>query len=200
MIVVRLCSSFALIGPSSAFLPSLCTCRAKTVRYKAESGPSARKSSASRVYMSSTIGNAALQRNGVACMSPGTVNGFKFNLQANFPPLLATAAKDALMGPDWQPHEGDYDAGATLTVSGTEKHHPLLLTLLAKELGCAPADIADFELQLCDTQPAQIGGALDEFIFSGRLDNLANCYCSLRALIETGKTLADEPNVCFFSV
>ena len=125
----------------------------------------------------------------------GTVSGFKFNLQSNFPPLLATAAKDALMGPDWQPQEGEYDAGASLTATGTEKHHPLLLTLLAEELGCTPAEIADFELQLCDTQPAQIGGALDEFIFSGRLDNLANCYCSLKALIDSGKSLTDEPNV-----
>jgi aspartyl aminopeptidase len=125
----------------------------------------------------------------------GTVSGFKFNLQSNFPPLLATAAKDALLGPDWQPQEGEYDAGASLTTTGKEKHHPLLLTLLSEELGCTPAEIADFELQLCDTQPAQIGGALDEFIFSGRLDNLANCYCSVKALIDSGKTLADEPNV-----
>ena len=125
----------------------------------------------------------------------GTVNGFKFNLQSNFPPLLATAAKDALMGPEWKPKEGEYDAGASLSKTGAEKHHPLLLTMLAEELGCEAAEIADFELQLCDTQPAQLGGALDEFIFSGRLDNLANCYCSLRALIESSGSLASEPHV-----
>ena len=122
-------------------------------------------------------------------------------MQSKFPPLLATAAKDALMGQDWQPQQGEYDAGASLTASGAEKHHPLLLRLLAKELGCAPSDIADFELQLCDTQPAQIGGALDEFIFSGRLDNLANCYCSLRALIDSSSSLAGLPflwpSACF---
>ena len=69
------------------------------------------------------------------------------------------------------------------------------MTMLAKELGCEAGDIADFELQLCDTQPAQLGGALEEFIFSGRLDNLANCYCALQALIDSTPTLADEPHV-----
>ena len=37
-------------------------------------------------------------------------------------------------------------------------HHPLLLTLLAKELGVDAASIVDFELNVCDTQPGVIGG------------------------------------------
>ena len=40
----------------------------------------------------------------------------------------------------------------------TDPHHPVLLALLAKELGCSPADIVDFELNVCDTQPGVIGG------------------------------------------
>ena len=65
------------------------------------------------------------------------------------------------------------------------RHHPLLLQLLAEQLGggCAPEDIVDFDLQLCDTQPAALGGAAEEFVFSGRLDNLGSCYTSLRALL-----------------
>jgi aspartyl aminopeptidase len=46
-------------------------------------------------------------------------------------------------------------------------------------LGCAAEDIVDFELNLCDVQPGVIGGAAEEFVFVGRLDNLASCYTAL---------------------
>lgn len=52
--------------------------------------------------------------------------------------------------------------------------------LLSEELACNPEEICDFELQVCDTQPSVIGGALKEFIFSGRLDNLCSSFCSLK--------------------
>ena len=47
------------------------------------------------------------------------------------------------------------------------------LELVAEAAGCDPADVCDFDLQLCDVQPSTIGGAKNEYIFSGRLDNLA---------------------------
>lgn len=118
--------------------------------------------------------------------------GMKVNAQNHLPPVLATAVKAALAA-----LPGDGGAAAP-KVDGPplgERHHPLLLELLATELGCAPGDIADFDLQLCDTQPAVVGGALSEFIFSGRLDNLASCYTSLRAFIDASASeaaLADE--------
>jgi aspartyl aminopeptidase len=43
-----------------------------------------------------------------------------------------------------------------------------------------PEALVDFELQLCDTQPSVIGGALNEFVISGRLDNLCSSYQALR--------------------
>lgn len=79
-----------------------------------------------------------------------------------------------------------------------EHHHPLLLDLLAQELKIQPKDIEDFELQICDTQPSAIGGALGEFIYSGRLDNLCSTYQSLVALTDSTpdeKSLEFERNV-----
>lgn len=52
--------------------------------------------------------------------------------------------------------------------------------LLAAQAGCEPSDICDFELQACDTQPSVIAGAMKEFVFSGRLDNLCSSFCSLK--------------------
>lgn len=58
------------------------------------------------------------------------------------------------------------------------KHSPLLIKLLCETLEVLPNQLRDFELCLADTQPATIGGALEEFIFSPRLDNLLNAYCA----------------------
>ena len=66
-------------------------------------------------------------------------------------------------------------------------HHPIILAILADELKCEQDDIVDFELNVCDTQKSQIGGATNEFIFSGRLDNLCSSFCALKALIDASK-------------
>lgn len=67
-----------------------------------------------------------------------------------------------------------------------EKHHPLLIDLIKKELNLNSVnDIYDLELSLVDTQPAQLGGAVNEFIFGARLDNQVGSYCTLRGLIDS---------------
>lgn len=61
----------------------------------------------------------------------------------------------------------------------------LFCQILSDELGCNIDDIVSIELNLCDTQPSCLGGANNEFIFSGRLDNLASSCCALRALVDS---------------
>ncbi|EFJ48891.1 hypothetical protein VOLCADRAFT_104613 [Volvox carteri f. nagariensis] len=95
--------------------------------------------------------------------------GFKPNLQTNFAPLLATAVKTQILG----------ETAAAAAASG-HRHSPLLLSLLASELGCPPEAIVDFEMHLVDVQPGVLGGAHGEFVFAGRLDNLAMSYVALQ--------------------
>ena len=94
-----------------------------------------------------------------------TVNSnFEVNFQNHMLPVLAGA-----------PEGGDTGADTP----------PGILLIVAEELGCKVEDILDFELQLCDTQPSARGGAKNEFIFSGRLDNLCMSFLSLKSLIDT---------------
>lgn len=67
----------------------------------------------------------------------------------------------------------------------SERHHPYIVELIAKEAGVPSSSIVDFELVLYDTQKACIGGLNQEFIFSARLDNLGMSYCSVTALINS---------------
>ncbi|XP_052186361.1 probable aspartyl aminopeptidase [Diospyros lotus] len=102
-----------------------------------------------------------------------TVNkdGFKPNLETHLIPLLATELEDT--------------SSETKDKSSKAAHHPLLMQVLSDELSCGIEDMASIELNVCDTQPSCLGGANNEFIFSGRLDNLASSYCALRALVDS---------------
>ena len=134
-------------------------------------------------------------------------NGFAVNFQQHMSPIIANAAEAALgVGsvdapePKRAKADGGSDGGdASEKNAAAARHHPAILELVAEAAGCDPADVCDFDLQLCDVQPSTIGGAKNEYIFSGRLDNLASCYASLAALIDATddetSTLADETGI-----
>jgi len=61
----------------------------------------------------------------------------------------------------------------------------ILKKMVAHKLKCKPADIVEMELSLYDTQPGTLAGPEGEFIFSGRLDNLASCHSATQALMES---------------
>jgi aspartyl aminopeptidase len=68
-----------------------------------------------------------------------------------------------------------------------ERHHPYIVELVASEASVEPESIIDFELVLFDTQKACLGGLLNEFIFSARLDNLNMSFCAVQGLISSLK-------------
>jgi aspartyl aminopeptidase len=72
------------------------------------------------------------------------------------------------------------------------------LQVLAEELNCDVMEVADFEMNVYDTQPSCVGGAREEFVFASRLDNLASSFCALWALLDTcsePSSLLDESGI-----
>ncbi|CAN1802226.1 Probable aspartyl aminopeptidase [Linum perenne] len=127
-------------------------------------------------------------------------DGFKINTQSHLLPVLATLVKAELNkvvvknGPAGSGDTNEGQKADKESSTSNLKHHPLLLEIIASQIGCKPDDICDFELQACDTQPSAIGGALKEFIFSGRLDNLCMSFCSLKAIIDATSSESELEN------
>ena len=59
----------------------------------------------------------------------------------------------------------------------------LLMNMITNELNIKQEDILDFDLYLADATPACTFGAHDEFISSGRLDDLSMCWAGVEAMI-----------------
>ena len=61
------------------------------------------------------------------------------------------------------------------------------------------AKLLDFDIQLFDAQPAQYGGFEDEWIYSGRLDNLSSCHAIVEAFAAAKPSEKDFQVVAFFN-
>ena len=118
---------------------------------------------------------------------------FKVNKEDHLTPILGTqpaasvlteGAKAQLTG-EGEGEGDDQDPWA-------KDQEPLLLDLLASELDVDKKDIADFELNLFDSQPASLGGIKSEFLNSARLDNLATCFVACEALAQYAESGAVE--------
>lgn len=70
-------------------------------------------------------------------------------------------------------------------VSNELERGNMLLNIICQELNITAADILDFDLYLADATPACTFGAHDEFISSGRLDDLSMCFAALEAMTAT---------------
>ena len=86
---------------------------------------------------------------------------------------------------------------------GVSKNHSedgksLFVTALEKELP-AGARLVDFDVQLFDAQAANNGGFNDEWIYSGRLDNLSSCHAIAEAMVSAESNETDCLVACFFN-
>ena len=80
-------------------------------------------------------------------------------------------------------------------ISNELERGQLLMNIICEELSVEREDILDFDLYLADASPSCTFGVHDEFISSGRLDDLSMCFAGLEALLsspeaDTTKVLA----------
>ena len=71
----------------------------------------------------------------------------------------------------------------------------LLMNVITSELNIKKEDILDFDLYLADATPACTFGAHDEFISSGRLDDLSMCWAGVEAIIAASSEVSDTTRV-----
>lgn len=87
-------------------------------------------------------------------------DGFKVNPEENTPLILSTSG------------------------SGFQE----LLALACESAGLRKENVSGWSMEVWDPQPAVTGGIDDDFIFSGRLDNLTMCHAAVETLLRTGET------------
>ena len=64
---------------------------------------------------------------------------------------------------------------------------PKLVEVISKSLGIQEySDIVNWELELFDVMPAQLGGLDHEFIFAGRIDDKLCCFAAVEGLLASG--------------
>lgn len=105
---------------------------------------------------------------------------FKVNKEEHLSPILGTQTS-LEYGAKAQLNQFDDD-------DWRKAQEPALLKLIASELGIETKQIANFELGLFDIQPASLGGIQNEFLNSGRLDNLATCFVAMESILEYSKS------------
>ena len=79
-------------------------------------------------------------------------------------------------------------------VGGAER----FVDALSKELPVG-AKLLDYDVQMFDAQPAQRGGFDDEWIYSGRLDNLSSCHAIAESLVASKPQEKDFVVGAFFN-
>ena len=101
--------------------------------------------------------------------------GLKLNKQTHMPPILALESSD----------------GSTVDTG-------LIEGLIADELNIGRDEIASWQLECYDTQSANLSGLNDEFVVSGRIDNLTMCHASIQALTSRAFSAPQTAMVALF--
>ncbi|KAL9598632.1 MAG: hypothetical protein Q9219_004377 [cf. Caloplaca sp. 3 TL-2023] len=103
-----------------------------------------------------------------------------------------------IIGLDGSNGEGDSNDTSSLVQGSSgifaSTQPPRLVRAISKELGVEPSSIVNWELEVFDTQPAQLGGLDKEFIFAPRIDDKLCSFAAIEALIASTASDNAVPN------
>lgn len=117
---------------------------------------------------------------GAAAMGP-------FNKETQMVPIIGLDNSD-ISGREQPPKDSRIKAG---TFAATQPER--LVRGIATEMAIEDySSIINWELELYDTQPAQLGGLDKEFIFAGRIDDKLCCYAAIEALLATSEETSPD--------
>ncbi|EGE81997.1 hypothetical protein RJZ56_000703 [Blastomyces dermatitidis] len=110
----------------------------------------------------------------------GTPSQGPFNKETQAVPIIGVDNSDLFGNQQGGAHVDDGIKQGTFAAT----QPPKLIKAIAKQLGVSDlSTIVNWELELFDTQAAQVGGLDKEFIFAGRIDDKLCCYSAQEALL-----------------
>jgi aminopeptidase I len=105
-----------------------------------------------------------------------------FNKETQMVPIIGLDNSDMFGGE--QPPKNSRIKPGTFAATQPER----LVRAIASQISIEDySSIINWELELYDTQPAQVGGLDKEFIFAGRIDDKLCCYAAVEALLATSE-------------
>ncbi|KAB2576687.1 Aspartyl aminopeptidase [Lasiodiplodia theobromae] len=128
----------------------------------------------------------------------GAASQGPFNKETQMVPIIGLDNSD-ILGQEQKNEDGTEFKPALLGGQGTftSTQPERLVKVIAKELGITDySSIVNWELELFDTQPAQVGGIDKEFIFAGRVDDKLCSWAAVQALLNStsADTSATDPS------
>ena len=116
---------------------------------------------------------------------------FVFNKETHLLPLAGLVDPTKPVPQEEKKESDDFNSIKSII----ERHNKDLLDLIVKELKLDNVEqIEDFELILYDNKAACLGGMKEEFIYSGRLDNLTSCFTGMHAITQAADTDIENEN------
>lgn len=116
----------------------------------------------------------------------GSVANGPFNKETQMVPIIGLDNSD-ITGVSANESSSSIPAG-TFAASQPER----LVKAIAGEMGITDySSIVNWELELYDSQPPQVGGLGKEFIFAGRIDDKLCCYAAIEALLASSDESGD---------